>query len=354
MATKEVCAVTGASGCVGPALVRQLVAAGYGVRAFTRRSPIAGLLPPEAETYVGDVSDRVLIRRLTLGAKYVFHLAARLDEGASPPCSAEEYARVNVEGTRTVLNACRESGVQRLIYFSTINVYGSARGGLSGSVDAVQQDVVDEDTLTRPAGVYAETKRWAEQVVLETPGAVQGQTSATVLRFAAIYGPRMKGNYVRLVKRLRRRLFIPIGDGTNRRTLVHEEDAASAARLAAEHPLAAARIYNVSDGQIHSVHEILQAICAALGRNPPRAYLPFLAAVTMARSGDALLKLLGVAPRYAATVAKFAEDRAVRAERIREELGFEPNVDLCSGWTRTVAAWNLEGRIMGQALVGSS
>lgn len=350
MVPREICAVTGAGGCVGPALVRQLVAAGYGVRAFVRRSPSAGLLPPEVEICVGDISDQALVMGLTRGAKYVFHLAARLDDAELPSSPTREYTRVNVEGTRTVLNACRESGVERLIYFSTINVYGSALGGFSGSAE--EKDVVDEDTPPRPTGVYAETKRQAEQVVLESAG--QGQTRATVLRFAAIYGPRMKGNYVRLVKRLRRGLFVPLGDGKNRRTLVHEDDAARAARLAAEHASAAARIYNVSDGQIHSVREILLAICAALGRNPPRAHVPLLAATTIARSGDALLKLAGVAPRYAAAVAKFTEDRAARAERITEELGFEPSVDLSSGWARTIAAWNPEDRLVGQALVGSS
>jgi len=66
---------------------------------------------------------------------------------------------------------------------------------------------------------------------------------------AAIYGPRMKGNYPRLVKALSRGIFIPVGKGDNRRTLVHEEDAVRAAVLAAQHPRAAGRVYNVSDGQ---------------------------------------------------------------------------------------------------------
>lgn len=354
MALKELCAVTGASGSVGPALVRQLLAAGYCVRAFARRRPMAGVLPPEAEVHIGDISDQASVCRLTHGAKYVFHLAAKLDEAVIPSRPTENCVHVNVEGTRTVLYACQQSGVQRLIYFSTVNVYGGAPSETLGALPTLQRDVIDEDTAPRPAGDYAKSKWQAEELILNAPRVAGSQTSATVLRFTSIYGPRMKGNYVVLVKRLRNRSFIPVGDGTNRRTLIHEEDAARAARLAAECPRAAGRIYNISDGHIYSASEVLLAVCMALGRNPPRTYLPFPAAIAIARLGDGLLGLCGGSPRYASRVIKFVEDKPVRAARIRNELGFEPDFDLYSGWSRTIASWALEGRTVRHALASFS
>ena len=71
-----------------------------------------------------------------------------------------------------------------------------------------------------------------------------------------------------------RRRFIPIGDGGSRRTLIYDRDVAKAALLAVQHPNAAGKVYNVSDGQFHTLKEIIAAICDALGRTPPRLSLP--------------------------------------------------------------------------------
>ncbi len=64
--------------------------------------------------------------------------------------------------------------------------------------------------------------------------------------------------------------FIPVGNGINRRTLVYDKDVGRAAALAVSHPAAAGRVFNVTDGGFHSLNEIIESICAALGRKPPR------------------------------------------------------------------------------------
>ena len=96
----------------------------------------------------------------------------------------------------------------------------------------------------------------------------------TVLRLGAVYGSRIKGNYRRLLIALARGRFVPIGPGSNRRTLVYDKDVGRAAMLAAVHPDAAGRIFNVTDGQIHTMEAIIETLCEALGRVPPRLTLP--------------------------------------------------------------------------------
>jgi UDP-glucose 4-epimerase len=82
-----------------------------------------------------------------------------------------------------------------------------------------------------------------------------------MLRFGAIYGARIKGNYSRLLNSLSRGRFIPIGNGLNRRTLIYERDVGQAAVLAAQHPAGTGKVFNVSDGQFHSMNEIIKTMC---------------------------------------------------------------------------------------------
>ena len=80
-----------------------------------------------------------------------------------------------------------------------------------------------------------------------------GQLLDTMLRLGAVYGSRIKGNYERLLRALARNRFIPIGNGLNRRTLVYDKDVGRAAVLAVSHPAAAGRVFNVTDGEFHTL-----------------------------------------------------------------------------------------------------
>jgi UDP-glucose 4-epimerase len=286
------------------------------------------------EFCAGDITDANAVEQAVRGAKIVLHAAAKLHLPDPGPEVAEEYRRVNVEGTRNVIAACSAAGVERLVYCSTITVYGDTGGGWA-----------DEDTLPHPLGIYAETKWAGERLVLTCPGQCAGETVGVVLRFAAVYGPHMKGNYLKLVRALDRGLFFPVGDGKNRRTVVHEQDAARAALLAGRSPSLRRRIYNVSDGGVHSIREILEAICAPLGRKAPRWFFPVSPAHLTARVMDALAGLVGKRWALTAMLDKFVEDVAVRAERIQQELDFRPQMALAEGWRQTVAAWQEDGTL---------
>jgi len=220
-----------------------------------------------------------------------------------------------------------------LVLFSTIAVYGNSNG-----------QILTEDTPVKPDTFYARTKLAAERIVLDAKRA-DGHPLGTVLRFAAIYGPRIKGNYQRLVQTLAHRRFVPIGDGRNRRTLIYDQDVARAAVLAAQHPTAAGKIFNVSDGHFHTLKEIIVAICQALGRNPPRFSVPDRPARFFAGVIEDTLRLVGRKSFIGReTIDKYTEDIAVGSQRIQTELGFKPQFDLLTGWRETIQ----EMRKMGQ------
>lgn len=326
MSKKQISVVTGATGALGPELVRQLAGAGYAIRIIARNAPNLGLYPEDCEYWMGDILDRKFLEKAVKGATCVFHLAAKLHVRNPGPELRTEYWRVNVDGTRNVVQASAAARVQRVVYFSTINVYGPTHGSL-----------VDEDAPLSPQDDYAASKHAAEEIVLQSRDKCSGLPMGLVLRLAAIYGPRMKGNYPRLIRAMTRGHFIPIGSGTNRRTLVYEEDAARAALLAAQAPRSPGCIYNVSDGKVHRLRDILSAISSAIGRPEPRWCLPARPIRCFAAAADRLSFLTRHPLHLTHTIDKFVEDIAVSADRIQAELGFRPSVSLHEGWKKTLA-----------------
>ena len=326
MTTPRKCLVTGATGVMGALLVHELVREGHRVAVFVRNEGDADQFAGQVQVCRGDIRDAAAVRRATVSVDWIFHLAAKLHINDPSINSRDEYFAINVHGTELLLDAAREHGAEKFVFFSTINVYGPGQPG----------QTFDETNDPAPMGIYAESKSTAEKLVIEARGC-EGNNIGVVLRLAAVYGSRMKGNYVRLADAIRRGRFVLVGSGENRRTLVHQSDAARAAILAAETAVGGS-IYNVTDGSIHTLNQIIEAISAALGKSPPRLSVP----VTPVRAGLAAAEGLARALRITPPVnrnllEKFLEDIAVDGGKIRRELGFQPQVDLQAGWQEALA-----------------
>jgi UDP-glucose 4-epimerase len=318
--------VTGATGAVGPAVVRACLAAGRRVRTFSLDAAPVGLLPAAVEARTGDICDGEAVRSAVAGAQTVVHLAAFLHQFKAAADLDRRFERINVGGTENVMRAATVAGVRRVVFLSTIAVYGPSDGR-----------VIDEHTRPAPDTTYARTKLEAEEIVRSTRSG--GESIGTVLRSAAVYGARVKGNYRRLAEAIVRRRFIPLGRGDNRRTLVHDTDVARAAVLAAEHPAAPGRVFNVTDGGIHTLREIIGAIYVALDRKPPRFHVPMRPVLAAAIACEGTCRALGVHPPITRSLLeKYTEDVAVDGTLIAHVLGFEPRVTLEAGWRETVTS----------------
>ena len=324
--------VTGASGAVGPAVVDIVLNAGYRVRTLSI-DPLPDIIREKGvEEITGDITDVPSVRQAMKGVKLVVHLAGLLHISEASSYMDKEYERVNVGGTTTVVSEALKANVSRIVFFSTIAVYGQSKG-----------IIVNENKVPKPDTVYAKTKFSAEKIVLD---AIDGEGSpiGVVLRFGAIYGPRMKGNYRRLTHSLASGRFLPIGSGKNRRTLVYDRDAAQAVLLAVEHHNAPGKVFNVSDGKFHTVHDILLAICRALGKRPPLFSLPLGAVRIMVTMAEKVARYLGSrAPITRTVIDKYVEDIAVESQRITDELGFAPIYDLEKGWLETLEIMRQSG-----------
>lgn len=316
---QQICFVTGATGVVGPVLVRDLLERGYRVRALVRRPVSKDELPDEVEIFQGDLLNEEVLRKAIEGVDVVFHLAAKLHINNPDASLKEEYKRVNVSGTKRLLDVA--NSVNRFIYFSSIAVYGKSKP---------REELITESDEVFPDTLYAETKYEGERIVLENNNGV-------VLRLAAVYGKGMKGNYPRLVNALKKRRYLHIGKGTNRRTLVHVKDVSCAAIIAAENANAVGKIYNVTDGAVYSIKKIIETICKVLEISPPKFHLPESAVrMTAGIFEDAFALIKKRAPVNRATIDKLLEDIAVSGDKMKTELGFQPQYDLLKGWKETL------------------
>lgn len=326
--------VTGASGAVGPRVVDALCLARHQVRVFSLDVLPSVIFPKGVQSLVGDVTDKSAVQSAMQEVDAVVHLAALLHIVNPSPELREKYERINVGGTATVVEAAIKAGVKRVVLASTIAVYGSSNG-----------QILNEDSPSCPDTFYAQTKLAAEKIVLNARGA-DSQPMGAVLRFGAVYGARIKGNYQRLLRSLARGRFIPIGTGQNRRTLVYDKDVAHAVVLAAQHPAAAGKIYNVTDGQFHELREIISVISGALGRKPPRFSIPVGPVRIVAGIMEDAMQLIGRhSPISRATIDKYTEDIAVESQRIQKELGFMPQYGLDGGWRETVGEMRTVGEL---------
>lgn len=290
--------VTGGSGFVGHHLIRRLVAEGFRVRNLDVCSSPEPL--PRTEFCRGDVCDTELMRAALRDVSVVIHCASRVPLTKTP----RELWRVNVEGTRSVLDACVKMQVPYLVHISSSAVLGVPRKCPAGP-----------DTPCRPIEPYGRSKLAGEELVrkAETNG-----LRCAIVRPRTIVGSERGGIFQLLFAWLRqgRRIYI-IGAGRNRFQLLHIDDLIDAIMLL----VTKRHVGTVCVGaeRFGTLAEDLGKLIRHAGSKSvlsPLPVLPAMAALTaLDRAG-----LSPLAPWHYRTYHKpfFFEDRALRA------LGFSP------------------------------
>jgi len=308
--------VTGASGFIGRALCDVLAASGRRVRKAVRM-PAPGF--PGAVA-VGDIGIDTDWRAALEGVSGVVHLAARthvLRETATNPLA--EYRRINVSGTERLARSAAACGVRRLVFLSSVKVNGERTTG---------RPCTEGDT-PRPEDAYGVSK-WEAEQALSRIAAGTG-LEVVVLRPPLVYGPGVKGNFLRLMNLVARGVPLPLGAVANRRSFIYTGNLAGAIVQALDAPQAAGRTYLVSDGEDVSTPDLVRALARALGVKPRLLSLPLAA--------------LGLGATLAGKRAEFARltgSLQVDSSRIRQELGWEPRFSLTQGLTET-ARWHRGG-----------
>lgn len=315
------CLVTGATGFVGRALVARLRQSDDVVRGVSRTGGAAA-----DEALARDLASLAPDDPVCRDVEVVYHLAAKTHDLREAAGVEDEYDRINVEGTRRLIDCAGRAGVRRFVFVSSVKV-----------IDEGNLAPATEDTAPVPLTAYGRSKLRAEELVAAAAHA--GAFEAVCLRFPLVYGPAQRGNLQRMVAAIARRRFPPPPRIRNRRSMLHVENAVDALVLAGTLPAAAGRTYLVTDGRDYSTREIYDAVRAALGRRPSALSIPEGVFRLLAVAGDAGRRVVGRRVGFdSEAFQKLLGSAAYDSSRIRRELGYRPSRDLLSALPGIVGA----------------
>ncbi len=302
--------VTGGAGHIGNVLVRRLLKGGQQVRVLLLRgesaAPLQGL---NVETVEGDVLDRHALRRVLRGVKAVFHLAGMISimPGANP-----RLRQVNVEGTRNVLRAAEEAGMEKLIYTSSIH-----------AIKRVETGVIDERLPFDPANPYGEYDRSKAEATLEVKKAAAEGLNAVIACPTGVIGPydfrgSMMGSVIRAAARQKAALYV---DGAY--DFVDVRDVA-AGLIAASERGRAGESYILSGHRI-SVRYILETVREITGGHFFQLKLPFDLARFAALFTPLYYRLSQETPRFTSySLAVLRSNANISHAKATRELGYRP------------------------------
>ncbi len=303
--------VTGASGFIGTRLTAALAARGWRVRALVRDATRAAL-PSCIEIVVGDIRDAAAVAACARGAGVIFHLAGKAHDLAELATDTGEHHAVTVGGSANIFAAAVTAGVARIVFFSSLAVYGASSAR-----------VRDEEDACRPVSAYGKAKLEAERLLFER-GRRDG-VAVVCLRPAMVYGPGCKGNLPRMIRMIDRGWFPPLPETHACRSVVHITNLTEAAMLAADHQAAPGRTYIVTDARAYSAREMQALLARGLGRTLPRWSVPKAALRALAAVGDIAGRVRGRrAPFDSEALDRLIAPAEFSAARIERELGYVP------------------------------
>ena len=314
--------VTGATGFVGRELCRTWVTTGRRVRAAVRTVSADVALAGTQQTVIPEIDADTDWSQALQGVEVVVHLAARVHvmrESAVDPLA--EFRRINTAGTERLAAMAAEAGAKRLVFLSTVKVNGesTAPGSCFSAADTPQPD--------DPYGISKwEAERKLAQIASRTG------LEIVILRPVLVYGPGVKGNFIRLMRMVDRGLPFPAGLTENRRSMVYLGNLISVIMQCAAHPGAAGKTWLVGDGEDIATTELVRRLAAVLGKVPRLWPVP-----------PGLLKLAARISGRSAMFDRLAGSLCVDHSGIRKELDWMPPYTLMQGLAATAAWYRQQG-----------
>jgi nucleoside-diphosphate-sugar epimerase len=317
--------ITGAAGFIGRALTERLRADGAVVVGLDMQTDKgAGIV-------AGDITEPGGWQAAAEGCDTVIHTAAAVTNTAS-----QDFGwRVNVLGTKHVIDAAARAGAKRFVHFSSVRAFS----------DTDFTDGVTEDDPVRPSdSVYVNTKIASEQVALQAHA--EGRVETTVIRPGDVYGPGSRPWTVLIVEAIRKNQFVLPAMGKGIFSPAYVDNLVDGVVLAASKPEGAGQVFTISDGVGVSNREFFGHYFRMLGRKGPRV-LPTPAALALVSVPEAAAAVSGTPTEISReSMRYFTRTGTYSIDKARRLLGYEPAVDLTEGMRRT------ESWLRSQGLLG--
>lgn len=317
--------VTGASGFLGQATAAAVRDAGHEVRTFQRRP--SGV--PGVRDVAGTMTDDAAVARAVDGVEAVVHLAAKVSLAGDPA----DFARVNIEGTRSLLQAARAAGVGRFVFVSSPSVAHTGSSLVGADAGPAEP--------SRARGDYARTKAAAELLALDADAP---DFAVVAVRPHLVWGPGDTQLVGRIVERARAGRLPLLDSGAALIDTLYVDNAATAMVAAFERVTddgVHGNAYVVTNGEPRPVADLFAGICTASGVRPPQWHVP--AAVARA-AGSVVEAVWRVRPgEDEPPMTRFLAEQLSTAHwfdqrRTRQDLRWSPSVSIDEGLERLRAA----------------
>jgi nucleoside-diphosphate-sugar epimerase len=311
--------ITGVTGFIAGHLAERLAAAGVRVRGTARRPAAAAWLAEQGvEVVPADLLAPESLRQAARGCAAVVHAAAWT---GGPELDAPNAWRTNVEGTANVLAAARAAGAARIIYLSSVAVYGLNRAA-----------VVDETAFTPPVGqLYPDSKITAEAMVRAAG------LPYVIVRPASTYGPRGSAWSIGPIQQIQQGRLTLLGRDTGLVTPGYIDNVVGGLLLTLRHPTALGEAFNLCDDRAVTYRAFYLAYARMLGRSrlpTVPGWLTIFARTAPARVARQALRRPPIGPWSLHFRRNPSQFSVAKAQRL---LGYVPAVDLDEGMRRTEA-----------------
>jgi nucleoside-diphosphate-sugar epimerase len=275
-----------------------------------------------AKLHLGSITDPELVDRLVRDQDVVHHLAAAFRRLNMPKAA---YWETNVNGTRNLLDAAFRFGVKKFVHCSTGGVHGE-----------ISDPPASESAPITPADYYQRSKWEGEKVAHEY---MDKGLDITILRPGAIYGPGDPARWAMLFKHIAKGRFFMLGSGDTTYHPVYIDNLVDAFTLAQEKPESKYKTYLIADEQYYTIKDIVKIIARTLGVDVKIVHLPFWPVWLAAVGNEAVAALLNKEPMlFRRRLEWFKLNRAFSISKAKQEMGYQPKVDLPTGLMRT-AEW---------------
>ena len=308
--------ITGATGFVGGHIAEACVHREQTLSAIVRPSSNAADLEKlGAILYRGELTDANLVRQAVTEADVIVHCAAKIGDWGP----IDEYRRVNVDGLRTLLEACKGQGLSRFIHMSSLGVYAAKHHHGTDESEPLPRSHRD---------AYSQSKVEADQLALHYYK--DFGVPVVILRPGFIYGPRDKTVLPRIIDNLRKgTMRYPGAKGERALNTIFVQNLVDAVFLAVESEKAVGEVYNLTDGELVSKRRFIEAIADPMGLPRPHLTPPLWLAWAVTWGAEKLARMRGAkeAPMFNFTRLKFmGYNLDFSIDKARSELGYHPRV----------------------------
>lgn len=257
-------------------------------------------------TTIGDVRDQEQMDKELAGADLVVLLAAQHRDDVSP---VSLYYDTNVGGMEKTLHAMEKNGVKRIVFFSSVAVYG------------LNKHNPDEEHEKDPFNHYGKSKWQAEQVLQEWYK-THSDWNINILRPTVIFGERNRGNVYNLLKQIASGKFLMVGDGNNKKSMAYVGNVVSFVKFLIGNKTTGYNVYNYIDKPDFTTNELVQLVEKVLGKHIPSTHFPYW----MGMAGGYVFDFFSFITRKKLTIS------SVRVKKFCATTEFNSNKMLASGF----------------------